>query len=107
MPEQDMLDTEALKKEVRHQANNYLASLWFDIFEFKKDQALTSQTMNYIKEDVAEIKALLKEIPKNFVTKSEHQNTISSVRMLWRWFVWAVVWTISLMVTVIFFLIEK
>ena len=105
MLDQDM--KEFIGQEARHKTNNHLATLWFDIFEFKKDQALTSQTMNYIKEDVAEIKALLKEIPKNFVTKSEHQNTISSVRMLWRWFVWAVVWTLSLMITIIFFLLQK
>ena len=124
-----VLDSEMktlIEQEARHKTGNYLATLWFDIANFMKEQALNKQSMEHMKADMKkenertnkivsewfiEMKALFKdyekEIKETFATKTEHKQTANSVSMLWRWFVWAVIWLIASLWGIVTFFANK
>ena len=85
------------QQKARHQQNNIIQNALNLADEVKTDTNLLTQSFNIMKDDVKEIKQMLKdwfkEIRETFVTKEEHKTVKEKLDLVYKafyWFIWLV-----------------
>lgn len=72
----------------RHKVNNYLTELWFNVWTF-------TTTIDYMKQEIWEVKTLLKEFieksEQKFATKTEHYSNSERLKRVENSIIWVVV----------------